>query len=221
MSFHRAAGISGILFGVLLLVGLLVGGSPPAADASAAKIVQYVADHEGALKLAAGAASLGGLFAIIWIVGAFERLRAGDDTARSWALVAIVGVVLTGGLAAATNGVTAVLVAGGRGLGDGTVLALWKTTWVDTAFLGAFLGVALLGFGLAGLRAGVGAKWLNYLVLVGAAASIVGAAAPTEVAGGSPLGFAVFLAYLIFILFVVVSSIEMLRAPEAPSGSAG
>jgi hypothetical protein len=213
MAFRKVAGASGLVFGVLLLVSAFAGGSPPAGDASVANILSYVADHEGGIKLAMVAGSLSGFFAILWLVATFSRLRDGGGEARSWALVGLVGVVMTGVMAALTNGVSAIVVAGGAALDEATVIALWKTTWVDTSFLAAFLAAGLLGFGMAGVRGKVGPVWLGYVAVVGAVLALVGSIAPVEVANGSALGIGAFLGYLLFTLYVLVSSVSLLRSP--------
>ncbi len=213
MAFNKLAGVSGLVFGVLLLVSGLAGGSPPAGDASVAKILSYVADHEGGIKLAMVAASLSGFFAILWLVATFTRLRDAGGEARSWALVGLVGVVMTGVMSALTNGVSAIVVAGGAALDEATVVGLWKTTWVDTAFLAAFLAAGLLGFGMAGVRGKVGPVWLGYVAVAGAVLALIGSVAPVEVANGSALGFGAFLGFLALILCVLVSSVSLLRSP--------
>jgi hypothetical protein len=216
MSFQKVAGISGIVFAALLVVNAIGGGSPPAADASAAEILDYLKDTETGLQIAVGAGSIGIVFAILWAGGLLDRLRSsGDPEARGWATAALIGFIITGTFATLSTLVQAVLVSGTDLLGEGTLIGLWRLSTALFAIVGAASAAFLLSLGMAGLRAGVAPKWLNYVILVGAAISFIAGVSPTAVADGSPIGFAAFGGLLTLILYVLLTGMEMVR--EAPA----
>ncbi|HUV11575.1 MAG TPA: hypothetical protein VMX12_11400 [Acidimicrobiia bacterium] len=79
--FEKWGLLAGIEFVVLILVGGLIGGTPPKVTDSTAEITKYFTDHPDALKVAN---FLGGLsiLAFLWFLGSlFQRLRAAEGAA--------------------------------------------------------------------------------------------------------------------------------------------
>ncbi len=216
MSFQKIAGISGIAFAVLLVVNFLAPGTPEAADASAADIAKYLADHGGGIKFAQAAGMLGTVPAVFWGVGLLARLRAAGGEGSAWGLVGLVGLVMSGVFVTIAGFIQIPFVVSDSLLEDTVmVVNMWQLAFVLGAAVFMGLAVLLLGYCCGGLRCGVGASWLNYLGIVGGVLALVGGIWPAGSAEASPVSLAGLGGFLVFIVFALVSGIEMVRTPAA------
>ena len=79
----RFAAAAGVAFVVLTLASTFAAGSPPASDASAAKIATYFHDHSGGIRAQLLLGGLG-IAALLWWFGTLWRLlsRAENDRPR-------------------------------------------------------------------------------------------------------------------------------------------
>ena len=151
----------GFAFVVLNVVGTFLPGSPPASDASTAKIAAYFRDHSGAIKAQLLLGGLG-IAALMWWFGALWRIlsRAEGERPRL-AVVAAVSLV-TGLTLALLNGAinaTAAI----RAVNADTTHLFYSFSLVVIAAAGFGIGTLLIATSAVTYRARVTAPWISYL----------------------------------------------------------
>jgi hypothetical protein len=202
--WERYAAVGGIVFVVMNVIGALLPGSPPAADASAAKITEYFKDHTGAIE--AAQIFLGvGVIGLVWWFGSLWRMmvRAEDGRPRM-AVVALLALSATAGLALLSGALTSATalriddVGGGSRffyLLAGVIIA--TTGFGVVAFLGA---VCALNY-----RTNFMPQWITYLGWLVAAGFLGGSlGSASDNTAFLVLGFISFLAWCVWIISVSV-----------------
>ena len=170
-------GISGALFAVLLLVGIVPGGMPPVYGTDSKGVVDYFTGHQGGLEATFFFGNvlptvLGTLFSAVL----FLAIWRADRSARWGATVGLVGAATVGAFAAAISIAWSILVYDAGQLGTTSSLAsvLYDGT-VEADAASIFIeGLVALGFGMALARlagpwraigiAGAGVGILNFIV---------------------------------------------------------
>jgi hypothetical protein len=158
------APLLGVAFVVLLVAGILLGGTQPAGGASAAKVVSFYSSHRSQVQIA------GYLMGVTLVVGLFffgylrDRLADGSSslaaTAFGGAVLFAVGGALSGGMQLALSDVP------GR-LSPGAAQALnLVNTYVQEIAVHAGPAVLLIASGLAILQGARLPRWTGQLALV-------------------------------------------------------
>ena len=172
--WERYAAWSGLVFIALLIVGLSITPDPPKLDASAQEIAQYYTDEQDGIQ-ASAMVIVGSLFFFVWFLGSLRAaLAAAEGGARRLA-----NLVFGSGLLITASIMAAVLFTAGaafhpddtpaevtRTLNDLAVLSFVPATAIFVAF---FLASAVVIF-----RTGALPRWVGWLGLVTAAASVLG-----------------------------------------------
>ncbi len=200
MPWNRIAPVTGIVSIALIIAAFIIGGEPPDADAPAREVVSYYAENDtdtevGSLLLALGAALF--LFFIVTLAGWLRRAEA-RVSALSMGVLAGGALVSVGMLIFAGIGLTLGDV--GADLDPPATQALHALS--EDFFFPVAGGTVVLSWslGLAILRNGGLPKWLGWVAIVIAVASV------------TPAGFFAFLALGIW---AVIASAVMLARPEA------
>jgi hypothetical protein len=206
--WERYAAVGGIVFVVLTVIGALLPGSPPASDASAAKIVKFFRDNAGAIQ-AAQVFGGAGIIGLIWWFGSLWRMmvRAEDGRPRM-AVVALVGL-----------GVGAAMVLVSGAISSATALRI-NDVDVQSRFLYLLAGVLIAtgGFGIVAFLGAVCAlnyrtnfmpQWLTYLGWLVAAGFLVGSLGSAS----DSTAFIVFgfLSFILWCIWIVGTSVVMWR----------
>jgi hypothetical protein len=211
---------TGVLFVIFVIAGFLVQPKPPAADATAQEILNYVVDKQNTLHVVQLLFGAAGLF-FIWFIGTLRQLLSraeGDDgrlanTAFGGGLIAVATLMVGGGLAAVAalhpveNGANVT-----HALIDASLLV--PAVGAPAAF------VFFTANGLSILRSGYLPAWMGWFALVSAVFNILGIGAVFTdhgvFAGDGVLGF--FLGFLCFLLWTLLASILLYRKlGEAPA----
>jgi hypothetical protein len=205
MRSQRLAPLSGILFVVLTLVGIVViGGSTPDSSDTPAKITSFYADHHSKQFVAVVFVALGALFLAIFVASLRDRLRSGGS--ETWANVALVGGAATvvGFLVAAA--VHAALADGGdHHFSADAMVALNGLDSNDFFVFFLPLGIMVLGAGGASLQTGVLPRWLAWSGVV------------LGILSFTPVGF---FTILLIALWIIVVSLLLSRSAEAAPAAA-
>ena len=216
----RYGAATGVLFVIFVIAGFLVQPKPPAADATAQEILNYVVDKQNTLHVVQLLFGAAGLF-FIWFIGTLRQLLSraeGDDgrlanTAFGGGLIAVATLMVGGGLAAVAalhpveNGANVT-----HALIDASLLV--PAVGAPAAF------VFFAANGLSILRSGYLPAWMGWFAIVSAVLNILGIGAVFTdhgvFAGDGVLGF--FLGFLCFLLWTLLASIQLYRKlGEAPA----
>ena len=205
---ERLAPLTGVLFVVLLVVALVLGGEPPDADAPRGEVLDYWTDKETEAMVSSFLGALA-MVPYLWFVGTLRSaLRAAEGrTGR------LSGIAFAGGIvfaAYALVGLTVQFVAADTA-GDvpaevtQTLSALSVESWLGLAVGNAVL---LLATGVLAVRTGVFPSWLGWITVLLGIASI------------TPAGFFAFLLTFVWILGISILLFLRDRAPAAPAPTA-
>ncbi len=213
----RYAAIGGVAFVVLNIVGAILAGSPPAANASAAKIAKYYADKDSGLKATLWLGGIGSVGLVWWFGSLWRRMSRAEAGAHRLSVVSLIGLGLGGALFMASASVNAAIALHPADVGDGA-RAFYTLSVVLLSASGFGLATHLLATNILGLRAKMFPTWLAWLGVVAGFAFLVAAVlgSATDSSSGIAAGFVGFIGWSVWILGV--SSIIWRDAPETTAG---
>ena len=204
---NRLAPLCGIVFFVLLLVGIFTSGSSPGAGSSGAKVLAFYTKHRSTQELSDVLFVFASAFLVLFAAVLREHLRAEADGLVTTALVGA-GILALG--LALLSAIDWALAKEAHRISTGTAQAL--STLDNDGVFPALLGGLLFGVcsGLAILRTSVLPRWLGYLGLL------------FGIASATPASFAGLAALAIWTL--IISIILLVRGwsvtDTSPSGFA-
>ena len=204
---ERFAPLTGVLFVVLVVVAVIVGGETPDADDGIGKVVAYWSDNDGKAIASAIIAAYSAVF-FLWFAGTLRAVLAAAEgpptrlasTAWGGAILVTVGwsiLIAATFVAADTAGDVAPQVT--------QTLSVLQADFFFPLAVGA--GVFLLANGLAILRTGALQSWIGWVAVVLGVAAI------------SPVGFFAIVLMLVWVLVVSVvlfQSSGRVRPSEVP-----
>jgi hypothetical protein len=202
--YARLAPLSGVVFFVLLVLGLLVlGGDTPDSDATTSKVVSFYTAHRGQQQAAALVLAVAGVFLLWFVVVLREELRARSSDGFGTAVLAGGIVMVTGYVAmagshfAVADAAHKVQPAAAQALNaaDG---ATWMVSYAGTLFLTVALAAAV--FRLALLPRAFG-----YVAIVLVVAML------------TPIGW---IAWLLMSLWLAIAGIVLARRAARPASVA-
>jgi len=211
--YARYGAATGILFVLLVVVGFLVTPEPPAADASAAEVFDYVTDKQDTLHAVQLIFAAAGFF-FIWFIGTLRTFLAaaeGNDgrlanTAFGGGLIAAASLLVAFGLAA-----TAALHPAENG--PELTHALIDASLIVPAVGAPAAAVFFAANGLSILRSVLLPSWLGWLGLVTALFNMlaIGAVYTDDgvFAADGVLGF--FIGFALFLIWNLAASIVLYR----------
>jgi len=211
--YARYGAATGILFVLLVIVGFVVTPEPPAADASAAEVFDYVTDKQNSLHAAQLIFAAAGFF-FIWFIGTLRTFLAaaeGNDgrlanTAFGGGLIAAATLLVSFGLAA-----TAALHPAENG--PELTHALIDASLIVPAVGAPAAAVFFAANGLSIIRSVYLPTWLGWLGLVTALFNLLGLGAVYTddgvFAADGVLGF--FIGFALFLIWNLAASIVLYR----------
>jgi len=218
--WERYGATAGVIAVVLLMGSLFLTSAPPHIDASVDKITTFFGDHRKALLTEQVLGTFGVVF-FVWFVGhlrhVLERAEGGAE--------ALSPIVYGSGIALAAAGAVTVLpmtiLAFSANQTEvmqnaGLVRALYNGNAVALAIMMILSGMFVAATGYAMVRKEMVAPWLGWAGLAVALVNwIVGAEAFYQTTYNSFWNTAGYVGFLGFALFVLLTSIQMVRQPEA------
>ncbi len=211
----RWGGAAGIVFVVLVLFTIVIGGSPPAGDDSVDKIRDYMVDHRSAI-LIGNAVGLVAVPFIIWFFVVLREMLRGDVMTNALGTSMVSGVLLTAALALVGGSViaAAVYVDGAvTELGDDSVRIVFEAQSLLFAATSAGFLLMSVTAALAIRRTGVLPMYTMWLALLAAVGSLA-AIGSTLDAGAATIGL---FGVGTFALFVLAAGIAMATGKVTPS----
>jgi len=200
-TWQRSGAIAGVLFVVLLAIAGVIGGEPPAATDSSTEILQYLDDHETALR--AGVWLLGlAILSLGWWFGALWRGMFQSERRTPLAIVSLIGLAIAGPLALVSAAVLAAAAAHLDDVGESATFVYELGTMLLAAE-GFGLATHLFAANVLGARTRTLPVWLVVLGLISALSFLLSAVVTCAgVDVNSSLGLLAFVIWCLWILCV-------------------
>jgi hypothetical protein len=213
--FDRWMPASGILFVVLLVVGLLVVGDFPTLDDPAEEFAAFYIDDRG--RVIAGALIFAfALYVFVWFAAALAaRVRDAGETR-------LAATILGGGLAfvAISLVATGILVATAHTAAeeaDPTVIKSLDAVASGVDILSILPFAALVfAFGVAVLRTGLLAPWFGFASLVASLVFVLGATTWARDGFWAPYGGFFVIGFIVLLAWILVASGLLVSRPPEP-----
>ena len=217
LSWQRLLALSGVVFGVLFLVGWFAsGGDAPDYAAADADWTEWADDNQWRSRIGAFAMLLAGF--VLLHFAATIRTALGDAERRAGGSAQLARVAFAGAITGMAGMAMAIVIISGattEGIDANPIV----TRAVATASAGPFL-LSAMGFaaflaagGLVTLRSGVFARWTGVVALIGAVSFLVAFAAILSGLGeDSVFGFGFFPGVLALVIWSIATSIATYRA---------
>lgn len=214
----RWAGLAGLGFAVsVVLENVFIGaaGIRNGPGTPAERVLESVTQYGDAYGVLFAWVALTVVLLAVFVAGAYARLR---EAAPVLATVGLVGGVLLSALFPLSNAPMVALVVAAKGLAGNLILVelLQAMHLAIFAFAGIALGVALFGYSLASVSAGLAPGWFRIVGPVAALVMIGGSAPIKAVAEGVPATLVSLLGFLVWLAFVAILGFRMWR--EAARG---
>ena len=195
--------LTGLLFAVLLIISLIVQGSPKGADKPANEVAQWYIDNKDSAEISAFIGTVAAVPLIFF--GAYLR-KVLEGAGSTLAVLPLIGLTVVGIGGAIDN---MLLFATAERANDisaesvRTIQAIW-----DNDFLPIALGVMvfLFSFGIAVVRSGALPKWLGWVAIALGIVALI-----------PPIGFAAFIGTALIILIVSILLAVRARSEAAPA----
>ena len=221
-AFRRGAGVSGVVFFVLMLLSFIFGpGDPPGFNDSAETVASFAGDNRGEIQAAMALTIAAGPFLLLFLAGLVRTLRQHEERGPAMlASVAFAGGILIAAFAVLGRGLARAASYHPGDLDPGVVRALWDASLIGfiaavgigfTALIGASSAVALVHGPLPRVLGAAGAA-LAFVVGIVATFAETGVFAASD----GELGVIAFLAFLVWIVLV---SAYLLAGTSDESGS--
>lgn len=205
--WERYGALGGVVFVVLDVIVAVLGGEPPATDASRSEVVSYFADNGPAIQAGLWLFGLASMALIWWFGSLWRRMVRSEAGEARLAVVSLVGLALAGALSAASASVSLALSLRIDDAGDG-LLVFHALAMMLLAASGFGIAAHLLATSVLGARTGTLPWWLVWVGFLSAlgfvGAAILGAtgsdAASSTVAVA---GFALWCAWILGVSYVM------------------
>ena len=212
---RRLAGIGAIGFATLVVITNVLQGATPALNAEASEIVEYLTDHRAENIFATVAFALGAPFLLMFASAFYGRLQAiGRKEDLVWARFGMIGALLILPMFAAVVVQRLVLLVGTDEIIGSPELVTFAWRIEMAAFQVNLLPVsaAVLGFGIAGARAGLLPAWFRRWSPVAAVVGVTAAACAVAGLEGSPIGFAGLVPFATWMALLFTAGVRQLRS---------
>jgi hypothetical protein len=220
ISWGRIPAIAGIVAIVLMAVGLVLAGSPPAIDASDREIVSYFADDRGLIFTSAYLQGLAVLPFILFVVGFSLLLRRAEGEGGVFGLSTLLAGIGVISAAVLLGAVTAAMAFGAKNYSDeATFRALWNLQAMGYQGLMILMAGFMLASGVAILRTKALSVWLGWGGIVAGGVNLVAAGAFADDGVLAPLGALGWVGFILFMVYAVAASVLMLVGEREPSMS--
>lgn len=198
----RYVPLTGLLFVVVAVVGILVGGAPPGASDDAAKVVEFWRDNDTKEIISSAIFALAAVPLVFFAGSLRSVMRSKEGPTGGWSSVTFGGFVILGAGVLVGAGIAFATADAASDIGPGAIVAL---NVLNAELFFPFTGgiaIAFLGFAISEFRVGTFPAWLRWVALI------------IAVVAFTPGGFFALIASLIWI---VVLSILMFRMQNQPA----
>jgi hypothetical protein len=210
--WEKLAALGGGAFVLLNVASSIVQGAPPASDDTNDEVLKWVVDNDSGIKAAGllGALSIIGL--VWWFGTLWRRMSAAEHARHRLSVVALIGLVGSGGLFAASLAVLSTLAIQVDDVGPDSAKFFIVFANVLLSVAGAFLVTHLASVSALGLRTGFIPKWVSMAGLLAAVLFLVSTIGTTTDA--DVVMFAGFAGFIVWMVWIVGISVHMWRTAE-------
>ena len=212
---RRLAAIGALGFASVVVTTNILLGATPAMDADAAEITKYLTDHRAENVFSTAAFAVGVPCLLLFATAYYGLLKAiGRSQDLVWARLGMFGAALILPTFAAVTVQRLVLIVGGDEIigSPELVTLVWRMEMAAFLVNALPMSAAILGFGIAGARAGLLPRWFARVAPVAAAAAVVTAACAVAGLEGSPIGFGGLVPFAAWMTLLVTAGVRQLRA---------
>lgn len=199
------APLTGVAFVVFMIAGFIIGGEPPDADSPVQDIVNWYADNDTSVGVAAALIGIGGIF-LVFFGNHLRRVYAAAPRGSGSAVapVALVGTAIVAIGFAIDATILIALASAADDIAPASTQAL-QALW-DNDFLPIALGIELflISNAIAVLSTGVLPRWLGWIAIL------------FVILGVTPIGFVSFIGTGLWILVVAIILTRRERSVAAP-----
>ncbi len=219
-SWWRFAGIDGILFAVLFIVGNGISGESPGSDDSIEEIRRYFTDDAQTYLI--GDYIIGIAFVLLllpYVIGLSWYLARAEGTPPIWSTMTFTGglvAVIFGGAASILWGGLAVGLESNPELDEGTIRFIMDADAYGFSLMSFGLALFIGSAGFVVFRTGVLWRWLGAMALFAAPLLIIGTAWPIDGDQEGALATIAIPGLLLTVLFIIISSIALIMRKELP-----
>ena len=214
----RWAGLAGIVFVVLVVITIVISGSPPKSDDAVSKIRDYYIDHRSNL-LWANLVGVVGIPFILWFVVVLRELFRGDRLTTALGTFSLAGLLVTAPMAmiGGALSVSVIYIDGAaQTYRPETLRLVYDAQSLAFAATSAGIAAFALGAALAIRRSGALPRftmWLAWLAVLGSVVTMF----TVLDAGAATIGL---VGVTTFALFILVTGITMAAGKvKAPTGA--
>jgi hypothetical protein len=217
LSERRLAGIGAIGFASIVLTTNVLQGAMPAMDADAAEIVTYLTEHRTRNVIVTAAFAIGALFLLTFASAFYGRLTArGRDDDLVWARLGMIGALLIlPTFAAVVVQRIVLLVAVDEIIGSPELITfMWRLEMAAFLLNTLPMAAGILGFGIAGARAGLLPRWFAVWSPIAAGVGVLTAACAVGSLEGAATGMAGIVPFATWMLLLLVAGVRQLRSAD-------
>lgn len=210
--FERYGLLGGVIFVLLTLVPAFATGTPPDVSAPAAEIAEYLSDNAGAIQLAGVLSLIASVFLLFWAGSLWRAMVRAEDGQPRLAVVAALGLVIGGSLAAVTGAIGTTMSFRVDDLGEG-VTFFWLMVVILQASTIVGIAAQVGAVSALGIRTRFIPSWLAWggvAVTVLALLGTIGAGSDEDIWLG--LGFLAFILWSVWILCITAVLWKKLEA---------
>lgn len=210
--WERFAALGGVAFVVLNIVGAALAGQPPAPDDSDEKIAEWFADHAGGIQ-ASQFLGLLSVVALLWWFGSlWRKMSAAEGGRHRLSIVAALGLVFSGVLFLAANGILSAVAL--RNDDVGTSAGFFYTlSSVILSSSAAGIVTFLAAVSALSLRTRFLPQWVSYLGLLAALLFLIGGIGSAS-DSGAIMAFA-FIGWIVWSIWTLAVSFELWKRPAS------
>jgi hypothetical protein len=211
--WERAGNLGGILFVVLVVITIVLGGSPPKTSDSGAKIAKYFVDHGDDIRWAGIIGALATVPLFFWLGSVWRLVRRAEGGVPRLAVVGLAGIVFGSALGVVSGLVSNTMALRPFGPGSAAGYKFFYTlSWTFTAASAIGIALFISAFSIAIIRTGVLPKVVGWFGELVALVLLVGSVSLAS--DNDTLFVLTFVGLTGALIFVLAASILMLRAPR-------
>lgn len=220
-TYHRLAGVGGLIFAASLVADNLVRAKAPGFGAGPAQVTAYFLHNRAAALIPLGLFPATMLAFFVFVAAVWTTADRDED--RWWASAGVLGAATIAALFSLVNVTEIVITAQAAQLAASPAVAqaLWALHAAAFGLDMAAIGATLIALSRAAAAARLIPAWFAAVAWPGAACLIVASVFTVALVNGGPWLAVGLVGFFVWLVFVVAASISLLRGRRIPSAATG